>query len=112
MALEQHLLALKDECTKRPLDRAGILRALENVLAYLVLPENNSDANCKRADLFVTLEIDEIVEFDPPDDVGRILHDMMILHDTHTAPEIAKNFEATPDRLLERTRQALANLAC
>ena len=110
MAFEQRLLALKDECAKRPLDRAGILRALENVLAWLVLPGNNTDANCKRADLFVTLEIDEIPELDPPDDVGRILGDMMILHDTHTAPEIAKNFEATPDMLLARTRQLLAKL--
>ncbi|MCC6547948.1 hypothetical protein IT570_12350, partial [Candidatus Sumerlaeota bacterium] len=41
-----------------------------------------------------------------PESFGEILNDMGgALHDTVTAPEIAQNFESTPEQLLERVRK-------
>jgi hypothetical protein len=113
MAVDGLLADLKGQCAKRPVDQVGILRAVEGVLGFLAQPENNTDANCKRADLFVTLKVNEVLPIqgpDTPDDLGRILHDMMLLHDTHTAPHVARNFQTTPDALLARTRQLLTKL--
>lgn len=110
MNLEELLVALKEQCQKRPVDEVGILRAVEGVLAFLVVAENNTDANCRRVDLFVTLEMDEMPKWVPGDDVGLIVGDMMLLHDTHTVPEIAENFQSTPGMLLARTRELLVKL--
>lgn len=113
MDLEQLLQVLKAEYFREPLDEVEVLRAMEGVLAFLVQPESNTDANCRRADWFVMSEMDEVRSIQGPEtpiDLGRILYDMMILHDTHTAPEIAENFQATPAMLLARTRERLAKL--
>ena len=111
MNLEELLSALKEQCEKRPVDGVGILRAVEGVLGFLVVPENNTDENCRRVDSFVTFEIlDGLIEFGPADDVGRIVEDMMLLHDTHTAPDVAENFQSTPEMLLGRTRELLAKM--
>ena len=114
MELDGMLEELKRQCTNRPVDETQALRTLEKLLAYLVLPENNTDANCKKVDLFVELELDPWVDpdhpelaLDVPDRVRDILDQMHTLHDTHTAPDIAKNFGGTPEQLLERARQAL-----
>jgi hypothetical protein len=114
MDLEQLLQALKDKYFREPIDEVAALRAMEGVLAFLVQPENNTDANCQRADLFVTMDMDDVRSIqgpDVPDELGRILFDMMGLHDTHTAPDVAENFQATPDILLARTRERLATLS-
>ena len=113
MDLEQLLQALKVEYFKKPMDEVGVLRAMEGVLAFLVQPANNTDANCKRADHFVLFEMNEARSIQGPEtpiDLGRILYDMMILHDTHATPDVAENFQATPEILLARTRERLAQL--
>jgi hypothetical protein len=110
MNLEDLLSVLKDQCVKRPVDGVGILRALEGVLAWLVLPENNTDANCDRVDWFVTLEMRDILDLDTAGEAGRMLDCVMGLHDTHSYPEIAENFQAKPDQLLAQTRETLAKL--
>ena len=113
MDLEELLQALKAEYFREPIDEVGVLRAMEGVLAFLGQPENNTDANCKRADLFVFFELEDVRPIygpETPEQLGLILWDMMGLHDTHTAPDVAKNFEATPEILLARTRQRLAKL--
>jgi len=110
MNLEDLLSALKDECTRRPVDEVGILRALEAVLAWLVRPENNTDENCTRVDLFVTLDIRGLLDVTTTGEAGRMLDCIMGLHDTHSYPEIAENFQAKPDQLLAQTRDALARL--
>lgn len=114
MALGAMLEELKRQCKNSSVDETEALRTIEKVLAYLVLPENNTDANCKKVDLFVTLELDPWVDpdrpefaLDVPDRLRDILNQMHTLHDTHTAPEIAKDFGGTPEQLLESTRQAL-----
>ncbi len=110
MNLEDLLAALKEQCAKRPVDGVGILQALEGALAFLVLPENNTDANCTRADMFVTVEMSEVLDLYAAGDAGRMLGCIQCLHDTHTAPEIAENFQAKPEQLLAQTREALAKL--
>lgn len=111
MDLEQLLQALKAEYFRQPIDEVGVLRAMEGVLVFLAKPENNTDANCKRADLFIFFELESVRPIygpETPEELGRILWDMMGLHDTHTAPDVAENFQATPEILLARTRERLA----
>jgi len=113
----QMLAELKDACRAPEPDELKTLLLLQRMLVALCDPENNSDANCKAIDLFVCLDIlhpdppeTELPETFPPR-VREILEAMGgELHDTHSAPEIAENFRATPDHLLAQTQDAIAKI--
>jgi len=95
--LEDMAVALRE----RPSDRRRIVGALEVVLRFLT--QNNTDENCRKAGLFVTLTVMD--EGLPPMDerLQTIIDDMgHALHDTHSAPDVAESFESTPEALLER----------
>jgi hypothetical protein len=82
----------------------NLLSAMENLLVWIDSPDNNPDLNSKQMDYFVSTQI--IVEHrfkDIPENLGNIFFDMgATLHDTHTTPEIAENFESTPAERLAR----------
>lgn len=87
--------------------REEVLAALEDILLWLNKPENNNDENCKTIDYYVCIEImpEKKIE-ELPDDIQNVLFDMGAqLHDTHTSPKIAENFDSTPSQLLERVRK-------
>ncbi len=99
--LLEHLL---QACVRPAFSRREIKRAIEDVLVWLT--EHDTDANCRKVDLFVSTRIGMEVRDGLPKDVDEILFDMGgALHDTHTSPEVAENFWSTPQQLLERTRK-------
>ncbi len=87
--------------------REKVISAMYNLISWLNKPENNTDSNCRFVDSFVSYEI----SLNPwnkqiPEDINAILFDMgATLHDTHTSPEIAENFDSTPALLLERIQK-------
>lgn len=89
--------------------RKKVLSAMETLLSWLTEPENNNDSNCREVDYFVSYEIlPEIISKKIPEDIRGIFFDIgATLHDTHTSPEIAENFESTPGQLLERVRKLM-----
>ncbi len=103
MERDQLLKDLQKACMQSPPDIAAILLAMENLLVWLNEPANNTHENCVTVDLFVTLQVHRTDEI--PKDIIEVLDDIGgpgALHDTHSAPEIAENFESTPPQLLAR----------
>ena len=107
------LLAVYDELKRQPTNLPTLRGALEELLVFLASPEGRTNANCWAADLFFALgEGWEIEEWDIPDAYGDILGDMSgALHDTVESPEIAENFESTPEQLLARLRSIPSSAA-
>jgi hypothetical protein len=107
MGLDELLNRLKLSLFSSGFSRENVLIAIEALLFWLNIPDNNSDGNCKYVDYFVSYEIiSETGYEDIPEDIREILFDMGgALHDTHTSPKIAENFESTPSQLLGRVRK-------
>jgi hypothetical protein len=89
-------------------DATVVVSHLKAVLEFLVEPENDTDDNCRAVNTFVLLGLleDDRVKQNLsrlPRFLVRIIEDMgMCLHDTHTAPSVAREFESTPQQLLAR----------
>ncbi|HKV71292.1 MAG TPA: hypothetical protein VJN62_08590 [Gemmatimonadales bacterium] len=100
------LISVYDELKLHPTNLLSLRRALEELLIFLASPDGRTNANCWAADLFFALgEGWEIEEWTVPDEYGDILGDMSgALHDTVQSPEVAANFESTPEQLLQRLR--------
>jgi len=106
-ALGPLLLAVHDELAKRSEDYADLKAAVERVLVFLSSPTGRTNANCWAADLFFALGEGwgDVTWEHVPDQLGDVLGDMaMALHDTVKSPEIAENFDSTPEQLLARAR--------
>ena len=92
--------------TASPSDLNTIRESMIRLLEFLASPQGRTDANCQAVDSFVMLN--ETWSSDSsklPDTFTDILADMSgALHDTISAPEIARNFDSTPEQLLERAR--------
>jgi hypothetical protein len=80
-------------------------KALKELLLFLSSKRGRTNANCAAADSFF-LDIDD--EWGDgrsqlPEPYQNLLGDIGgCLHDTVSAPEIAENFDSTPEQLLER----------
>ena len=99
------LLAVYDELAKRSTDLRPLKNAIEHLLTFLSSAQGRTNANCWAADLFFAIgegwgDVDwEHV----PEALSDILGDMgSALHDTVQTPEMAENFECTPEQLLTR----------
>lgn len=89
-----------------PVDLAALKQSMLELLQFLTTPEGRTSANCTLVDFFICLG--EWDWPDLPDDFNDIIADMSgALHDTVSAPEIAYNFDSTPEQLLERTQKLL-----
>jgi hypothetical protein len=81
--------------------------ALERLLAFLASAEGRTHANCVATDYFFMLndrwERDWEHLPEPFQDLLGLLGDA--LHDTIAAPEIAENFDNTPEQLLARLHE-------
>lgn len=90
----------------RPLDPVALKGDLVNLLEFLTTPEGRTDSNCWAVDLFCMSEDWERDWGELPEEFIDILADMSgALHDTVKAPEIARNFDSTPEQLLERAKR-------
>lgn len=85
-----------------PLVIDDVKRALEALFAFLSSSEGRNDANCSVTDAFFC---EEWPRDHLPGALRAIVEDAGgALHDTVYAPLVAKNFESTPEQLLERVR--------
>jgi hypothetical protein len=88
-------------------DLAVLHGALDNLLSFLASPAGRTHANCVATDSFFMLNDrwerhwEHLPE--PYQDLLGLLGDA--LHDTIAAPEIAENFDNTPEQLLARLQQ-------
>ena len=76
------------------------------LFSFLCDPQNRTSANCRAVDLFFCIcDHWETRWENLPKEYQDILDDVGgILHDTVSSPEIAKNFDSTPEQLLERVK--------
>jgi hypothetical protein len=104
-ALRPLLHGLYDELQRMPPQLPQLQAAIIAVLEFLASPRGRTDANCSAVDSF--LMRDETWDGDRlPQPFVDVLADMAgALHDTISAPDIAANFESTPEQLLERARR-------
>jgi len=104
--LKEMLNQLKLTILAPEFSKDKVISMLESLLLWLNELDNNTDSNCRQIDYFISFEIVPDKRFgELPEDIKGILFDMgATLHDTHTSPEIAENFESTPARLLARVQ--------
>jgi hypothetical protein len=78
--------------------------ALRSVLSFLSSPEGRTNANCWAVDLFFLVGQDWTCDWDHLDEeLQDMIADMAgALHDSVDAPNIAENFESTPEQLVRR----------
>ena len=90
-----------------------VASALHLLLLFLSSPIGRTNANCWAADLFFLVSDGWECDWDYLDeDLQDIIGDIAgTLHDTIQAPEIAQDFDSTPEQLLQRIEryQAKAN---
>jgi hypothetical protein len=95
---------LHAQLTADPLRVGELKDALIALLTFLSSPHGRTDANCSAVDHFFTVD-DTWVSDRLPDSFMEIMADISgALHDTVSAPQIARNFSSTPEQLLERAR--------
>ena len=94
----------------RPTELLVLKQAIVALLAFLASAEGRTDENCQAVDTFFCIRDDWQTDWtDLPGEFQLILDDMGgCLHDTVSAPEIAGNFESTPEQLLVRVRKVEA----
>lgn len=90
----------------QPLNLQNIKKALLDLLQFLTTPQGRTEGNCWVVNMYIALaDWDESGFPDLPDDMGSIIADMgMTLHETFPLPQMAWEYESTPEQLLERTR--------
>ena len=87
------------------LDLKTLKKGMINLLQYLSSANGRTDANCRAVDSFFTFA-DLWVEKNLPDPFHDIFADIGgALHDTVSSPDVAENFDSTPEQLLKRTRE-------
>lgn len=105
--LHNLLDSVHGEVNREKSDLPKLKESLERLLVFLGSAGGRTNANCCATDSFFSDDENWPVGWAHlPDAFGEILSDLGgCLHDTVTAPEIAKNFESTPEQLLERVRK-------
>jgi hypothetical protein len=105
-AIEQLVQGIYAEIARRPADLALLKEAMAALLSYLASSEGRTDQNCKVMDTFFCVRDNwEIDWHHLPAEFQRILEDLGgCLHDTVSSPQVARDFESTPEQLLNRVR--------
>ena len=101
------LLAVYDELAKRSADLRPLKAAIERLLIFLSSAAGRTNANCWAVDLFFAIGEGwgDVNWEHVPEALSDMLGDMgSALHDTVQAPEMAENFECTPEQILTRLR--------
>jgi hypothetical protein len=83
-------------------DLSELKKSLINLFEYLSSPNGRTEENCNAISSFFMFD-DLWVDRNLPDHFQAIFVDVSgALHDTVSAPEIAENFDSTPEQLLKR----------
>jgi hypothetical protein len=86
-------------------DLSELKKSLINLFEYLSSPNGRTDENCNAISSFFMFD-DLWVDRNLPDHFQAIFVDVSgALHDTVSAPEIAENFDSTPEQLLKRAKE-------
>lgn len=101
-----HINAIGTRIRERPMPVGHLRAEVESLLVFLTSAEGRTDPNCWAVDWALNNSglWEAIDEIEPPDVVlADVLRDMAgTLHDTVSAPDIAANFDSTPEQLLSR----------
>ena len=101
---ESSLAAISSSLQPAVVDLPVLKERIIALLAHLVSPNGRSAANCQAVDMFFCLD-NRWPKRALPKDFQDLLTDMGgTLHDAVAHPEIAKNFDSTPDQLLARAK--------
>jgi len=104
-SLAKLLAALKASLGREPHNAVAVYDSVEALLVFLVIPSNDTGENCRQVDIAVCRALADCEPSDLPKELAGIIEGLGgILHDTHSAPHIARNFESTPNQLLARLR--------
>ena len=101
--LHSSLFRVRDVISATPINLSEIKSTLIELIVYFASPEGRTSENCVTADTFFLLHDDYGFNwFNLPEEFQLILEDIGgQLHDTVDHPDIATNFESTPEQLLE-----------
>ncbi len=96
-----------EQIVQVPADLPHLKASLDRLLTFLCSPIGRTHANCVETDRFILWHFDWPVTWEHlPESYTDVLGDIGgTLHDTFGAPEIAENFDSTPEQLLERVRR-------
>ena len=102
--LHSYLFKVRDSISDNSTNHEAIKAALVELLVYLNSPEGRTSENCTTTGIFFQLHDDYGFNwFHLPEEFQLILQDMgSQLHDTMEHPDVATNYECTPEQLLER----------
>jgi hypothetical protein len=105
--LKDLLAQLNFSLCEDPVNLDNIKDSLVCLFSFLCEPKNRTHNNCKAVDLFFCIDNHSDVSWNSlPDDYRQLFDDIGgCLHDTVKAPEIATNFESTPEQLLLRAKK-------
>jgi len=105
--LRPALAAVYNQVHASPVNLVLLKDALIRLFSFLCEPQNRTDANCTAVDLFFAIEDHWDKRWDGLSEEYRMLLDDIggALHDTVSAPDIAENFDSTPECLLARTKK-------
>jgi len=92
---------------KKPASLVDIKDSLVSLLSFLCEQENRTDENCRAVDLFFAVYDHWNISWDSyPEQFKQLLDDIGgCLHDSISAPDVATNFESTPEQLLLRAKE-------
>jgi hypothetical protein len=105
--LQRLVVAVHDAIIEQPTDRGRLYSSIEDLLSFLTTPAGRTDQNCQETDKYFLLHEDNGFTWGHlPEEYQLILDDIGgQLHDTVMSPNIASNFESTPEQLLDRVRK-------
>lgn len=100
------LHAAYESIISRPYDPATVADRVDALLAFLCSPIGRTNANCHAVDYFFLIRDGWNGTWeDEPEGLADVLGDLGgALHDTVSAPEIAVNFDSTPEQILTKLR--------
>lgn len=103
--LHTYLFKVRDSISDNSTNLDTIKTALIELLVYLCSTKGRTNENCTTTDTFFRLHADYGFNWlHLPKELQLILEDIGgRLHDTLEHPDIATNFESTPEQLLTRT---------
>jgi|GEM_PF-2160226 len=108
MKLEDLLQSLASVLDGTDPDEKAVVSSLVNLVTYLCQPGGGTHQDCVTVNDFVLLEIlcnpsrASALKQLPADVIGIIEDLGMCLHDTHTAPNVAAEFDSMPAQLRVR----------
>jgi hypothetical protein len=90
-----------------PADLQRLKESLISLISFLCQSEHRTDKNCRAVDIFFAIDDHWNKRWDHlPEEYQHVLDDIGgCLHDTVSYPDIAENFDYTPEQLLERIKR-------